>query len=220
MSDPLKLEIQNRDIIGKKVRHLRREGLIPAVVYGPESEPITISIQQGPLRQTLLDAGGTQVIELQLGKEAIPVLARKVQREPIRGDILHVDFYRVSMTRLIAADVPILLVNESPAVESGMGTIMQGMSNLSIEALPGDLPSHIEVDISKLDEVGMQITVGELDLPKGCTAQTDLNELVIKIDYMRLEEEIKEEVEKEELFIDGEQEVEVIRERREEDEED
>ncbi len=218
MSEILSLEVSNRKIQGKKVKKLRRSGQIPAIVYGPGYEPLKVSIEQQSLRHILAQAGGTQLIELKIGKEKVPTLARKVQRDPIRGDILHVDFYRVAMDRSIRADVPILIVNESPAVTAGAGNVTHLLNSLEIEALPADLPPHIEVDISSLNQVGDQILVGDLKLADKLTVHTQAEEVIVKIDYLEaLPEEEEEEPDLVEVI--SAEEVEVITERREKEDE-
>jgi large subunit ribosomal protein L25 len=220
MADFIQLGVKKRDVVGKQVRTLRREGFVPAVVYGPESDPLNLSIDQLELRAVLMQAGGTQLIELNVDSgENIPTLARHVQRDPVRGDLMHVDFYRVSMNRPISADVPVILVNESPIVSSGGAVVIHPMSSLSIEALPAALPPHIEVDMSLLQEVGDQLLVEDLNLPEGAVAQVDGAELVVKLDYPRQIIEEEEEEEEELLFGEEVPEVEVITERRQEEEE-
>jgi large subunit ribosomal protein L25 len=220
MSDEFVLKVKKRAVVGKKVKQLRQEDQIPAIVYGPGDEPLPIQAERKELRQVLFQAGGTQLIELQVGKEKIPVLAREVQRDVIRGDILHVDFYRVAMDRVIRAEVPVVLVGEPAIVASGTAIITHLLTTVEIEALPADLPPHIEVDISSLEEVGEQITVGDLLLSASLTAITGAEEPVIKLDYARMPE--IEEEEEEELLVEepAPGDVEVIRERKEEEEED
>jgi large subunit ribosomal protein L25 len=214
MSEKIVLEAARREIIGKQVRHMRREGIIPAVIYGPEVDPVAISVDHREVRTVLAQAGGTQLIDLKLGGETIPTLARAVQRDPIRGDILHVDFYRVSMTRKIAADVPVVLVGESAAVEAGMAILIHPLVSLEIQALPADLPAHIEVDITSLAKPGDQRLVRDLVLPPGCVALGEGDELVVMLDYVPSAEEVEEAP----LFVES-AEVEVITERRPRDEE-
>ncbi|MBN1119818.1 MAG: 50S ribosomal protein L25 [Anaerolineae bacterium] len=219
MSDQIALEASKRQITGKKVKQLRREGIIPAIVYGPETEPLKLQIDRRMLRRVLQEAGGTQLIEIQVGKEKIPTLAREVQRDPLRGDILHVDFYRVSMTRKIRAEVQVTCVNEPPVVSSGEAIIIHALTTLIIEALPAELPPHIEVDLSGLIEIGDQLLVGDLVLPQGCEAVIDESELVVKIDYAAAFEEEEEEGLEDMLLMEESAEVEVITERKHDEEE-
>lgn len=220
MPDYIQLAVEERSVTGKKVRQLRREGIIPAVLYGPEVEPLNLSINARDLRMVLRDAGGTNLIELVMGDTTIPTLAREVQRDPIRGDILHVDFYRVSMTRVISADVPVVVFGEHELVTTGAAVLVQGMNTITVEALPGNLPSQIEIDMAQLEEIGDQILLGDVTRPEGVRFLTDDTELVVKLDYPVMPEEEEEEVEEEMLFGEEGAEPEVISERRDEDEED
>ena len=217
MPEYVSLEVTQREVLGKKVKQLRRDGKVPVVLYGPGSETMSLTADGRELRQVLLEAGGTQLIELNVGGEKIPTLARDVQRDPLRGDILHVDFYRVSMDRPISADIPIILVGENALVETGAAVLVHSLNTLSIEALPSSLMAMIEVDVGRLTEIGDQLLVRDLSVPGDVTILTDENELVAKLDYPQLAEE--EEEEEEEFFLEETAEPELIRGRREEDEE-
>lgn len=193
MSETITLEATVREVIGKHVRHYRRNGQIPATIYGPEFTPISLFIGEAELRQVLAKAGGTHLIELHIGKEVIPALARAVQRHPIRGNLLHVDFYRVAMDRPIRAEVPILLVNESPAVASKEAIAIHPLASVEIETLPANLPPHVEVDMTQLTQIGDQLLVGDLKLPSSIKILTPLDEVVVKLDYAEtLEPEVEE----------------------------
>jgi len=213
MSETFKLEAATRDVVGKKVGRYRRAGQIPAVVYGPGFEPINIFVNEPELRQTLLKAGGTHLIELGLGGETVPTLVRDVQRDSIRGGLMHVDFYRVSMDRLLRAEIPVHLVGVSPAVMRKEAIAIHPTSTIHIECLPGDLPAHIDVDISGLLAVGAQILVGDLELPENIRVITALDDLVVKLDYAEAMMTAEEELE-----VAASAEVEVITARKPEEE--
>lgn len=216
MSDAITLPAEQRTITGKKVKQLRNQGLIPAVVYGPEFDAMSLQINQRDLRIALRDAGGTQIIEIQVGGDSIPTLARDVQRDPIYGHALHVDFYRVDLTKVIRAEVPIVIVGESPIVASGEAVISQVANSLEVEALPAELPPQIEIDISGLEEVGLMVTVGELNLADGVVVIANEDDPIVKLDYPTI---VEEEEEEEELdFFDDSVEPEVITESKEDEE--
>lgn len=213
--DSFQLDAEVRDIVGKKVKQLRRAGYVPAVVYGPNFENVNIAIDAKTLRHVLLQAGGTQLIDLNIGGDAVPTLARVVQRDPLRGEILHVDFYRVALDRPIRADVPLNFAGESPIVARGEGILHTFATSLSIEALPADLPSHLDVDLTYLTEVGQHITAADLPLPRRLKLITDENELLVKIDLP-----IAEPVEEETLLVEEESaEPELVRKGKGEEEE-
>lgn len=215
MPEFITLDATKRTVTGKKVKTLRSEGLVPAVVYGPDIEPLALSIDKRELRQVLMEAGGTQIIEIHVDGETIPTLAREVQRNILVGDAMHIDFYQVSMNRAIRAEVPVLLEGDNPLVISGAAVLIQGVNSLTIEALPAHLPPHITVDVEQLEEIGDQILLADLALPEGAKAMADETELIVKLDYPRMIEE-EEEEEEEELFFEDAAEVEVISERDEE----
>jgi large subunit ribosomal protein L25 len=189
MSETITLEAEERKIIGKKVKQLRRAGFVPAIVYGPEFTPLSISLDEKELRMALRKAGGTQLIELTVGKTKIPTLVRDVQRDPIRGELYHVDFYRVALDRVIRAEVQIVLVNEPGIVTSKEGAVFQGLNMVEVEALPANLVTPDEYTITTHEE-----------------------ELVVRIDYAQaLEAEAGEEEFPELTSVEPE----VITERRE-----
>lgn len=216
MPEFVTIEATKRTITGKQVKRLRSEGIVPAIVYGPDTDPLPLSIDGRELRLALLQAGGTQIIEINVDGEAIPTLAREVQRNPIRGDIMHVDFYQVSMNRAIRAEVPVMIEGEIDLVTAGAAVLVQGTTTLTVEALPAALPPHISVDASRLVEIGDQLLVQDLEVPDTYQIIADDTELIAKLDYPRMIEE--EEEEEEELFLE-EADVEVIREARGEEEE-
>jgi large subunit ribosomal protein L25 len=164
--EEITITAQPRTVVGKQVRQLRRDGLVPAVIYGRRTEPIAVQIEDRILRQVLQRVGGNQLIRLQVGEDGArhTVLLREVQRDPIKRQALHVDFYEVLMTERVRTEIPVLLVGESPAIERGDGMLYRGIESVEVECLPGDLIPHIEVDISTLAEVDEGITVGDLQL--------------------------------------------------------
>lgn len=215
MSEMLTLAASKREIVGKKVKQLRRKGLIPAVLYGPGTEPLNLTVDQRELRRVLAVAGGTQFIELHVDDERIPSLARAVQRDYLRDEILHVDFYRVAMDRPVTVEVPLIFVNEAPLAESGAAVLMTLATALEIEALPAYLPPHIDVDLSRLQEIGDQILARDLVLPQGVKLLTDPDEVIVKLEPPEL---VAEEEELPGVPVSAED-VEVITRRRVEEEE-
>ncbi len=214
MSEMLTLAASKREIVGKKVKQLRRQGMIPAVLYGPGAEPLNLTVDQRELRRVLAIAGGTQFIELNVNGERIPSLARAVQRDYLRDEILHVDFYRVVMDRPVTVEVPLAFVGEAPLAESGAAVLMTLATALEIEALPANLPPHIDVDLSRLQEIGDQIQVRDLSLPQGVKVLADPDEVIVKLEPPELlaEEELPA------VSVSAED-VEVITRRRAEEEE-
>jgi len=208
--EQFELKAEKRTIIGKKVKGLRREGLIPAVLYGPKTEPIPIQCDERELQHVLARAGGTNMISVRIGKAHKPkmALARGVQRDVITGELYHVDFYQVVMTETVKTEVNIILSGEPPAVQQTEFMLLQGTDSVEVECLPGDLIHSIEVDVSTLLEFDDAIYVKDLQVPDNVTILTDGDELVAKVQRLRLAEE--EEVEEEVEVAPEEVEVEVI----------
>jgi large subunit ribosomal protein L25 len=186
------LSAEPRSIVGKKVRFLRRQGIVPGNVYG-HAASAAIQLAARDVEQTIHRAGRTNLISLAVkGEQPTTVLMKTWQRHPYKGDVLHVDFYRVSMTETLRMDVPIRLTGEAPAVKSAGGTPFQTQATLSVECLPGDIPEAIEVDISGLDEIDASIFVRDLTAPTGVTILTDGDEMIVRIMAPTVEPEVEE----------------------------
>ncbi len=181
MAENYTLEAQPRTIIGKKVKQLRRQGLVPVSVVGPKIEPFNLQIPYRPLQVTLMNAGGTHLIDLQVDGDTTTVLARQVQRDVLRGDILHVDFFAVDMASTIKTDVPIHFIGESAAVAARIGILITGPTVITIETLPSNLIGQIEIDLSPLVNVGDSIHVRDLDLGPDIAIINDPNEMIAQI---------------------------------------
>lgn len=177
------LQAELRTVTGKAVKQLRRNGYVPAVVYGHRTEPVNLQVPERALRQALREAGTNRLITLNVAglEEPKRVLVRELQRDVISRAMLHVDFYEVVMTERITAEVPIVLVGESPLVKSGQGLLFQGLDSIEIECLPGDLPPHVEVNLAELTALDQAILVRDLKLGEAIEILTDPDEVVVKI---------------------------------------
>ncbi len=182
MAEQFSLEAQPRTVTGKNVAKLRREGLVPVVVYGSKIESFNLQIPYRSLQIALANAGGTNLINLNVeGGKQQQVLARSVQRDVIKGEILHVDFLAVDASTKITTVVQIHLNGEAPAVKSGFGTLLNGIQALEIEALPADLLSRIDVDLSILKDVNDTIHVRDLNLGDKVTILTDHDDMIVRV---------------------------------------
>ena len=216
MSDiRLAIEAEPRTVIGKQVKQLRREGLIPAVIYGI-NDPVTIQLENKMLRRVLRRAGTTNLIDISFDGQKRTVLARQIQQHLTRGDLVHVDFQEVDLKVKITAEASLVLVGRSAMMEDGQGSDVLALNNVEIEALPDDLIAEIEVDVSGLS-ADESIYVGDLSVPEGVVILTDPETAVARFEYARLEAEEEEEVEEFEPTTDS---VEIIEKgKAEEDEE-
>ena len=196
--EALELKAEVREVTGRQVKHLRQGDLVPAVLYGKDLDPALLQIEEKALTKVLRQAGTHQLISLQIGqKKPQMTLARDIQRDVIRYNYLHVDFYAVRMSEKVTAQVPLELVGHAPAVREQGGILTQGLDQVEIECLPTDLVSSIEVNIDGLVEFNDSISVVDLTVPDTITILSDPESLVAKIEPPRLVEE--EEVEEEEM---------------------
>jgi large subunit ribosomal protein L25 len=193
MSDVrLAIEAEPRTVIGKQVKQLRREGLIPAVIYGI-NDPVTIQLENKMLRRVLRRAGTTNLIDISFDGQKRTVLARQIQQHLTRGDLVHVDFQEVDLKVKITAEVSLVLVNHSPMMEAGQGSDVLALTTVEIEALPDDLIAEIEVDASQMTTADEPIYVADLVTPKGVVILTDPETAVARFEYDRLETAEEEE---------------------------
>lgn len=175
------LEAEPRSVVGKKVKQVRGQGWVPATIYGPKMEPLNLQFPYRTLQLTLMKAGGTNLIDIQVGGKIYPALARSVQRHSIRGEILHVDFFAVDINARIRADIPVHVVGQSPAVAAKKGVLMTGANSITIEVLASKLINQIEIDLAQLVNAGDTITVGDLKLGDDVTIINDPDEIVVKV---------------------------------------
>jgi large subunit ribosomal protein L25 len=215
MADRVSLIAEPRDVVGKKVKRLRRDGWIPAVIYG-QGEPITIQLENGPLRRILRAAGTSDLLVVEIGDDHRTVLVRDIQQHVTRGDLIHLDFLEVNMQQSVTTTADLVTINKSKPEQDGTGVPILELRSVDIEALPDDLVSEIEVDLSLLQGLHDQITVEQLSLPKGVTILNDPATLVARIQLPRIAEEEEEEVE-EELYMPAADAVEVIGKGKDED---
>lgn len=189
------LEAEARVITGKKVSQLRNKGLVPVTVYGAKIEPINLQIPYRALELLLLKAGGTNLVDLKVGGATHVVLAREVQRDVLKGRILHADFFAVDAASKIRYAIPVHLVGESPAVATKRGILLIGTQTITVETLPGKLLHGIDVDITGLREVGATILVGDVKLGDDVTVLDDPEEMVVRVTQtsaQRAEEEAED----------------------------
>lgn len=169
----LKAEI-GRDIGSRSSRRLRREGKIPGVVYGHGTDPVPVAVEGRELRIALSgESGANALLSLEAGTQTFLTLAREMQRHPVRGTVTHVDFQIVRRDQVIAADVPLTLVGEAVEVHHGDGLVDQLLFTLPVRAMPADIPTVVELDVSELT-IGAALRVADLQLPPGVT--TDLED--------------------------------------------
>jgi large subunit ribosomal protein L25 len=184
------LNAQPRTVVGKQVKALRREGNVPAVLYSRRGDPVILQANNRELLRVLTRAGGSRLVRLNIAgaKDAPLALVREVQREPIKGTVLHVDFFGVSMTEAIKVEVPIRYEGTSPAVTRNEGVLIHAMDSIEIECLPGDLIDTVTIDVSTLEKVGDVISVSDLKVPATVKLLADGETTVARVSYLAGEE--------------------------------
>jgi large subunit ribosomal protein L25 len=207
--DKIELTVANRQILGKKVKHLRRQGITPVHVFGHGIKSLALQCETGALERVLGQAGHTGLVSLKVDHERRPrsVVVREFERDWRKGQLLHVDFYQVRMGEKIKVDVPIALVGEAPALESKAHMLEHELETLNVECLPAKIPSSIEVDISSLSEPDQTIRVKDVPVDEDITILNDPELVVVKISYRhveKIEEEVVEAVEEAEAVEEGE----------------
>ena len=209
----LELKSKKRTLLGKKVKSLRREGVIPAVVYGGKEGSVPIELDLKEFSKVFKTAGETTLIRLLVDSEKFKnVLVHDISRDSVSEEINHVDFYEVKMDEKITTEVPLIFIGDAPAVTDLGGVLVKAMQELEVRALPSDLPRQIEIDISQLKTFDDNILVKDIKLPKNVEILEDLKTSVATVIPPRSEAEmeaLKGEVEEkvEEVKVETEEKV-------------
>jgi large subunit ribosomal protein L25 len=191
--EAMKLTAQKREVQGKKVKALRKQGKIPAVLYGHQIEPINLTIDMLPLEKTYAAAGESTLVDLTIGQgEPVKVLIHDVQFDHITNKITHADLYQVRMDEKISTEITLKFVGEAPAVKELSGILVTNIHSLKVECLPQYLVHEIEVDLSSLKTLEDAIHVKDIKIPEGMTTHHDLNDAVILIQAPRSDKEMED----------------------------
>jgi large subunit ribosomal protein L25 len=191
------LRVEKRKILGKKVKKLRREGILPANIYGRDFASTAVQVSMADFKKVFEKAHKTHLVDLLLDGKTLPVLIHNVAQDPRTGEFIHADFYKVDLKEKIEASIPIVPVGEARAVAEKKGVLLTPLSELRIEALPSELPEKVEVDVSGLGEMDDQITVRDIKLPANITVITNPDQIVFKIGEL-VSREVEEQVAAEE----------------------
>ena len=191
--DVQSVKLSPRSVIGKKVKQLRRQGVVPVHMYGVGIDSKPLQMEASLLRK-LLPQVGTNVpvsIEIEGGDGENICFVREVQRHPVTEAVLHVDFIRVDVSQTIRAEVPLILIGNAPAVRQG-GTLLQPLQRLLVEALPMNMPESLEVDVADLDDFEKAVYVSSIEVGANVTVVTESEEMIARVIPPRVE--VEEEV--------------------------
>lgn len=211
--EKLKLKLEPRSVLGKKVKKLRSQGILPANLFGKDFKSVALQVPEKDFRVVFKSAGETGLVETKVKDATYPALIHNVQRDPVNGKIIHVDLHKVNLKEKTMAQAPIKLTGEAPAEKSGIGLVLQTLNELEVESLPADIPHEIEVSISALSEVGQTIHVKDLKIDREkIDVKNDPEEVVVSVQAAEMKEEAPEEApapeEVEAIAEKGEEEVE------------
>lgn len=199
--EQIPLKAEKRTVLGRKVKTLRKSGLIPAHVFGHKIETIHVQVQKPEFLDVLGKAGETGIVDLSVEGKSHPVMIRGMHVHPVTGDVLHIDFYQVNLSEKVTVNVPIEIIGESPAVEKKVGLLLTPVTEVEIEALPADIPESIEVDITKLVEIGGEIKVSDLQVDKAKVEIKTSEDLIVA----QIGELVTKEMEEVEAEVEAEQ---------------
>ena len=196
-----------RTVLGKKVKRLRRDGVLPANIYGRGIDSVAVELPTRDASELLTAHGTNTLIQVQVSGEhdARPVMVRDVKRNPVSGALQHLDFYQVDLARTMRATVPVTVVGIAPAVDEFGGILLHGAETVPVEALPSDVPDHFEISVEALVELDQQVTAAALVVPPGVTLLADPDLMLARVSRPRLIVEEDEVPEGEEELPEGEE---------------
>jgi large subunit ribosomal protein L25 len=180
-----------RELGSRPAGRLRREGKVPAVVYGLGADTVSVTVPSRELQHILAgESGANTLITLDVDGESVLTLARQIHRHPTRGELVHVDFIRIRRDVAVSAEIPVHLLGEATGVRDG-GLLEQLLFQLTVEAMPGNIPVSIEIDVSEL-AIGDQLRVGDIPLPAGVETQAEADFVVAQVAAPRVVTEAEE----------------------------
>jgi len=193
MKHPI-LNATKREVLGKKVKKLRKEGILPGNVYGKELSSTALQVSMKEFTDLYKEVGGSGLVDLTIEGKTSPVLIKSVQFEFRNHTPVHADFFQVNLKEKVRTMVPLVLIGEAVAVTNNVGTLLQTLNEVEVEALPEALPENVEVNIEGLAEVNDQIMISDLRAPEGVALTTDESQVVVKIAEIVVEAEPEPEV--------------------------
>lgn len=209
----VKLKAKIRKEVGKKVKKMRKEGIIPGVLYGPKIENLNLEIDMKDFERVFQTVRESSLVSLEVDGKKFLALIHKIQKDPLTEKPIHVDFYQPSLTEEVAVMVPIIFEGEAPAVKEFGGTLVKNISEIEVKALPEHLPHEIKVDVSELKTFDDHILVKDLKLPEGVKISRSPEEILV---FVAQPEKVEEELAKP---IEAKvEEVEKVEEKKEEEE--
>jgi len=193
----LALSAKLRKIAGKKVKALRKEGLLPAVLYGPGVENRSLEVQLDDFEKIFKEVGENTLIDLDVEKDKkYSVLIHNIKKDPLTEVPIHVDFYQPALDKKIEGEIPIILEGESPTVKNLGGTLIKNIAEIKVRALPQNLPKEFRIDINSLKTFEDHILVKDLKAPEGVEILREADAIVVQVmPPEKVEEELSKPIE-------------------------
>ena len=185
------LKVDKRTVTGRKVKQLRRQGLIPANVFGKKIKSFPIQTDSKTFIKIFDEVGETGIVDVSVGEEKYPCLITGYAADPVTGNILHVDFHNVSLKEKVTATIPLHVVGEAPAVKNEGGVLNQSLHEIEVEALPTDLPEAIEIDVTHLENIGDAIAIKDIKFDSKLEVKVDVETVVLVINEPAKEEVVE-----------------------------
>jgi len=190
--DSKSLQAEARKVTGRKVKNLRKDGVLPGNVSGKKIKSEAIQVNLKDFEKIYKEVGETGLLTLKIGKEEKPVLIHNLQVNPVSDAPIHVDFLQVDLKEKVEAEVPVELVGESPAEKQALGTVVQHVNEVKVEALPMDLPEKFTIDVSELSEVDQAVYIKDLKIDRSkVEVKNDPEEIVVKVEPPQKEEVVE-----------------------------
>ncbi|MEA3344205.1 MAG: 50S ribosomal protein L25 [Patescibacteria group bacterium] len=198
----LKLKAKIRKKLGGKAKELRKEEILPSVLYGSKIETQSIQVDLKEFKNVFKEAGKSSLISLRIDKEEKPVLIHKIEKDPLSGELIHIDFYQPVLTEEIEATVSLVFEGESFAVKDLGGTLVKEIQELTVKALPQNLPHEIKVNVDTLETFNDEILVKDIKLPENVEIKKDLDSIIaVVVPPKKVEEELEKPAEQEEEAV-------------------
>jgi large subunit ribosomal protein L25 len=186
----LQISVDPRTVTGKHTKRLRAAGVVPGVVFGKKAGSVPIQLDAKALDQLYREAGRTSIVKISVdGGQSTSVVIKSIQRHPLSGRALHVDFFAPDLNHEMTVDVPLAFIGEPPAIEATGGFLLTSLANLRVKALPADLPHELTVDLTPLVDLEAAIHVSDIAVAENVTVLNDPDEMVARVMPPRVEEE-------------------------------
>lgn len=185
------LQAKKRSEIGKKIKHVRNQGFIPGILYGHNVQNVNLSVPFAQFRKIYQQAGESTLVDLKVddAESPVKVIIQDVQRDPVKGEILHVDFHQVNMREKLHAHITLKFTGIAPALKNFDGVLVTGKSEIEVHCLPSDLVHEIEVDLSSLKQLNDAIHIKDLIVPSGIEILDAASDIIVSVTESKTEKE-------------------------------